>query len=107
IVIGGGTTAASLTSQTPVPGNNPLFGIREYYSLADDLRFTKGKHSYSAGVWVQRIHEYSVGAAQFSAGGASYPTMLTFLQDLPSNPFNLNRNPAPIGYRTTQGAWYV
>src|SRR5206468_6949306 len=24
IVIGGGTTAASLTSQTPVPGNNPL-----------------------------------------------------------------------------------
>jgi len=45
IVIGGGTTAASLTSQTPVPGNNPLFGIREYYSLGDDLRFTKGKHS--------------------------------------------------------------
>src|SRR5205807_7842056 len=73
---------------------------------ADVLRLTKGKQSYSAGVWVQRIHEYSVGAAQFSAGGASYPTMLAFLQDNPSNPFNLNRNPAPIGYRTTQGAWY-
>jgi len=107
VVIGGGATTTAPSSVTPAPGNNPYTGINEYYSLADDLRFTKGKHSYSAGVWVQRIHEYSVGAAQFSAGGASYPTMLAFLQDNPSNPFNLNRNPAPIGYRTTQGAWYV
>src|SRR5207247_2362070 len=58
------------------------------------------------GFWLQRIHENSYGAAQFSAGGASYPTMARFLQDDPANPFTLNRNPAPIGYRTTQGAWY-
>src|SRR5207302_9834671 len=32
--------------------------------------------------------------------------MATFLQDLPSNPFNLNRNPVMLGYRMTQGAWY-
>src|SRR6266581_4327752 len=105
IVIGGGVTAASLTSVTPAPGNNPLFGGREYYSVADDLRFTKGKHSFSTGVWVQRIHENHFGAAQFSAGGVSYTTMLTFLQDIPSQ-FNLIRNPAPIGYRSTEGAWY-
>ncbi len=106
IVIGGGATTTAPSSVTPAPGNNPYTGINEYYSLADDLRFTKGKHSYSAGVWVQRVHENSFGAAQFSAGGASYPTMLTFLQDLPSNPFNLNRNPVMLGYRMTQGAWY-
>ena len=106
IVIGGGATTTAPSSVTPGPGNNPLVGNNEYYSLADDLRFTKGKHSYSAGVWIQRIHENSYGAAQFSAGGASYPTMARFLQDDPANPFNLNRNPAPIGYRTTQGAWY-
>src|SRR5947199_1637490 len=106
IVIGGGATTVAPSSVTPAPGNNPYTGINEYYSLADDLRFTKGKHSYSAGVWVQRVHENSFGAAQFSAGGASYPTMLTFLQDLPSNPFNLNRNPVMLGYRMTQGAWY-
>src|SRR5881628_726591 len=63
IVIGGGATTTAPSSVTPAPGNNPYTGINEYYSLADDLRFTKGKHSYSAGVWVQRIHEYSVGAA--------------------------------------------
>jgi hypothetical protein len=106
IVIGGGATTVAPASVTPAPGNNPLLGINEYYSLADDLRFTKGKHSFSTGVWVQRVHENSYGAAQFSAGGASYPTMATFLQDLPSNPFNLNRNPQMLGYRMTQGAWY-
>src|SRR5437016_6180890 len=106
VVIGGGATTTAPSSVTPAPGNNPYTGINEYYSVADDLRFTKGKHSYSAGVWVQRVHENSYGAAQFSAGGASYGTMLTFLQDLPSNPFNLNRNPVMLGYRMTQGAWY-
>src|SRR5205809_363232 len=59
IVIGGGATAASLTSQTPVPGNNPLVGIREYYSVGDDLRFTKGKTSLRAVVWVTRIPAYT------------------------------------------------
>jgi len=50
IVIGGGATTTAPSSVTPAPGNNPYTGINEYYSLADDLRFTKGKHSYSAGV---------------------------------------------------------
>src|SRR6266850_2543301 len=106
IVVGGGATTTAPSSVTPAPGNNPLMGNNEYYSLADDLRFTKGRHSYSAGVWIQRIHENSYGAAQFSAGGASYPTMARFLQDDPANPFNLNRNPQMLGYRMTQGAWY-
>jgi hypothetical protein len=107
IVIGGGATTVAPASVTPAPGNNPLRGIREYYTEADDVHFTKGRHSFSAGAWVQRIHQNSWGAAQFSAGGASYQTMLTFLQDIPSNPFNLNRNPAPLGYRQTEAAWYV
>src|SRR5256712_1952759 len=105
IVIGDGATTVSPASVTPEPGNNHLFGGWDYYSPADDLRFTKSKHSFSAGVWVQRIHENHFGAAQFSAGGVSYTTMLTFLQDIPSQ-FYLIRNPAPIGYRATEGAWY-
>jgi hypothetical protein len=105
IVIGGGTTTVSAASVAAAPGNNPFRTIREYYSVADDLRFSKGKHSFSTGVWVQRIHENTFGAAQFSAGGVSYSTMLTFLQDIPSQ-FNLNRNPAPLGYRSLEGAWY-
>ncbi len=107
ITIGASATTTGPQSVVPVSGNNPLVGVSEFYSVADDLRFTKGKHSYSAGVWVQRVHENQAGAAQFSAGGASYPTVLAFLQDAPTNPFNLVRNPVMIGYRTTQGAWYL
>src|SRR5213594_4644751 len=105
IVIGGGATTTAPASVTPAPGNNPLRDVREFYSLGDDLRFTKGKHTFSTGVWLQRTHENHVGAAQFSAGGVSYNSMPTFLQDIPSQ-FNVIRNPATVGYRSVEGAWY-
>jgi hypothetical protein len=106
IVIGGGATTVAPAAVTPAPGNNPLVGIREYYTGADDLHLITGKHTFSAGVWLQRIHQNSFGSAQFSAGGVSYTTMLTFLQDTPSQ-FNLNRNPVPLGYRSLEAAWYI
>src|SRR5262249_54381267 len=56
IAIGGGLTSVGAAPVAPAPGNNPYRNIREYYSLSDDLRFTKGRHSFSTGVWVQRIH---------------------------------------------------
>ncbi|PWU05422.1 MAG: TonB-dependent receptor, partial [Terriglobia bacterium] len=88
ITIGGGATTVAPSSVAAAPGINPVRGIREYYTWADDLHIIKGKHSWSMGAWVQRIHQNSVGSAQFSAGGVSYTTMLTFLQDIPSQ-FNL------------------
>src|SRR2546422_3983344 len=105
IVIGGGASTVVPSSVTPAPGVNPLRDVREFFSLADDLRFTRGKHSFSTGVWAQRIHENHVGNPQFSAGGVSYTSMLTFLQDIPSQ-FNVIRNPVALGYRSTEGAWY-
>ena len=54
---------------------------------------------------MQRIHENHFGSAAFSAGSAAYSSMLTFLQDIPSQ-FNIVRNPATVGYRSTEGAWY-
>jgi len=105
IVIGGGATTVAPAAVAPAEGINPVRGIREYYTLSDDLHFSKGRHSFSTGAWIQRIHQNDVGAAQFSAGGVSYPTMLAFLQDVPSQ-FNLNRNPLGLGYRTTEAAWY-
>src|SRR4030095_13735567 len=106
IVIGGGATTVAPSSVAPAEGINPVRGIREYYTLSDDLHFNKGKHSISVGGWLQRIHQNDLGAAQFSAGGVSYQTMLTFLQDVPSQ-FNLNRNPVGLGYRHFEGAWYI
>ena len=105
ITIGGGATTVAPSAISPAEGINPVRGIREYYTFSDDLHFTKGKHSFSLGAWAQRIHQNEMGAAQFSAGGVSYPTMLAFLQDVPSQ-FNLNRNPVGLGYRQWEGAWY-
>jgi hypothetical protein len=106
IVIGGGATSVAPSAVVAANGINPVKGIREYYTLADDLRWTKGKHSFSTGVWFQQIHQNVGGSAQFSAGGASYASVMTFLQDVPSNPFTLNRNPVPLGYRTFEAAGY-
>jgi hypothetical protein len=105
IVIGGGATTVAPAAVASAEGINPVRGIREYYTLSDDLHFAKGRHNFSTGAWVQRIHQNDVGAAQFSAGGVSYQTMMTFLQDVPSQ-FNLNRNPIGLGYRTTEAAFY-
>jgi Carboxypeptidase regulatory-like domain len=106
IVIGGGATTVAPAAIDPAEGINPVRGIREYYTWSDDLRSTHGKHSLSMGGWLQRIHQNESGAAQFSAGGVSYSTMLTFLQDIPGQ-FNLNRNPLPLGYRSFEAAWYI
>src|SRR5713226_8258697 len=45
IVIAGGSTTVAPAAVTPAPGSNLYRGIREYYTEADDLHFTKGKHS--------------------------------------------------------------
>ncbi|HYR44535.1 MAG TPA: carboxypeptidase-like regulatory domain-containing protein, partial [Terriglobia bacterium] len=105
IVIGGGATTVAPSAVVAANGINSVRGIREYYTWTDDLHFSKGKHAFTAGAWIQRIQQNTMGAAQFSAGGVSYSTMMTFLQDIPSQ-FNLNRNPVALGYRTLEGAWY-
>ena len=67
----------------------------------DDVHYIRGKHTLSAGVWVQRAQQYETGAAQGSAGAVAYPTVLAFLQDKPSQAI-LVRNPIPVGFRTTE-----
>jgi hypothetical protein len=106
IVIGGGATTVAPSAVVAANGINPVRGVRQYHTVADDLHFSRGKHSFTTGVWLQQIYQNTAGSAQFSAGGASYATIMTFLQDVPSNPFTLNRNPLPVGYRTFEGAWY-
>ena len=70
------------------------------------MRFTKGSHSFSAGVWAQWIQQNMYGGAQATAGTANYSTLLTFLQDLPTQ-FIANSNPQPVYFRSMEGAWYL
>src|SRR5262249_30406198 len=87
-------------------GNTQNRDTRNHFTWADDIRLTKGSHSWSAGVWIQQVQQNMYGGAQATAGTANYPTLLAFLQDLPSQ-FIANSNPRPVYFRSTEGAWYL
>jgi len=106
VVIGGGISAANPSAVGGIPGNNPTRGIRHYFTYSDDLRFIKGKHSWSMGGWLLKAQQNQAGVALSSAANVAYPTVLAFLQDRPNNAI-VTRNPVPLGFRTTEGAWYV
>ncbi len=106
IVIGGGISAAAPSAVAGIPGNNPTRGIRHYFTYSDDLRFIKGKHSWSMGGWLLKMQQNQAGVALSSAGNVAYPTILAFLRDQPSNAI-LTRNAPALGFRSTEGAWYI
>ncbi len=89
-----------------MPGNNPYRGVRNYFTYSDDLRFIKGKHSWSMGGWLLKVQQGLAGVALSSAANVAYPTVLAFLQDRPVNAI-LTRNAPALGFRSTEGAWYV
>jgi hypothetical protein len=106
IVIGGGAVTVVASAYTTANGANPNEGVRNHFTYADDLHITKGKHSWSMGVWVQRVQQDLYGSGQASGGNVAYPTVLALLQDVPSQ-FIINRQPQGVGYRTTEAVWYV
>jgi hypothetical protein len=106
IVIGGGISAAAQSAVAGVPGNNPNQGVRHYFTYSDDVHYTRSKHSLSAGGWIQRVQQGQAGVALSSAGNVAYSSMLTFLQDKPTQAI-VTRNAPGLGYRSLEAAWYV
>src|SRR5437667_4824833 len=106
VVIGGGISAAAQSSIAGVPGNNPYWGVRNYFQYSDDLRFIKGKHSWSMGGWLVKVQQQLSGVALSSAANVAYSNIPAFLRDQPNNAI-LTRNAPTLGFRSTEGAWYV
>jgi len=106
IIIGGSVITASPSAVAAAGGNNLSIGVRNYFTESDDVRWNKGKHSFSFGGWIQRLQQSVSGQAQASAVNVAYPTVLAFLQDVPSQAIVV-RNPAMVGYRSLEAAWYV
>jgi len=106
ITIGGGVSAAAAASIVVANGNDPTANALNFFTVSDDVRWTKGNHSFSFGGWLQRVQENQSGPAQNKAGTVAYPTLLLFLQDSPTA-FNANVVVTPVGYRQWLGAWYV
>jgi Carboxypeptidase regulatory-like domain len=106
VIIGGGISAAAPSAIAGIPGNNPNTGIRHYFTYSDDVRFIKGKHSWSMGGWYQRSQQGQAGVALSSAANVAYRDIPTFLRDQPTQAI-LTRNAPMLGFRTTESAWYV
>jgi len=78
---------------------------RNLFTFTDDVQITKGKHTITAGVWLQRI-QANDDAANQRYGVATFSGVAAFLQGQASQIVAV-LNPAEIGWRQWAGAWYV
>src|SRR4029077_4596957 len=106
ITIGGGASSNVAAAIAQAPGNTANRDTRNHVTWADDVRLTRSSHSWSAGAWVQYIQQNTYGAPQFTAGTINYPTLLAFLQDLPTQ-FVAQTKLQPLYFRSTEAAWYL
>jgi len=84
VVIGAasGTGSPGVTTMGPdFAGSN--FHLQNYWSLGDDVFYTKGKHALKFGVLFNRV-QLIVGEVVFARGVADFPTLSAFLQNEPT-----------------------
>lgn len=106
IIIGGSIFTAQQSTVVPADSNNPTVGARNYYTGSDDVHWTKGRHSFSFGGWIQRVQNNVGGTPVATGGNVAYRTVQDFLQDHPTQALVV-RNPVMLGYRSLEAAWYV
>src|SRR5438552_16692616 len=84
VIIGGGTSTVQASALIAPNGQNLAYNARRNFSFSDDLKLTKGIHNFSVGAWFQRVEQTAFSSGQNNAGTVTYPTLLAFLQDLPT-----------------------
>jgi hypothetical protein len=87
-------------------GNKLNQNTRNYYTQADDVHYNKGRNMFSLGAWFQQVQVDPKGSNVATAGTVTYPTLLTLLQDLPTQ-FTANANPQADYYRQKEFAFYA
>jgi hypothetical protein len=109
ITVGGGTSGAAGSNSTVSAGlgstSGPLTNVRNLFTWSDDVTYTKGSHSISMGVWVQRDQINSTASPANSSGGATFSSIQTLLQGTVSS-FLVVPDATEMGYRSTEYAYY-
>ena len=59
ITIGGAANTVVAAALAQPTGNSPNRDTRNHFTWADDVRFTRGSHSWSAGLWIQQVQQRS------------------------------------------------
>jgi hypothetical protein len=107
IVIGGSSTGAgggTITTADGLGGSPGVF-VRNFFTWADDVHYIRGKHTWSAGGWIQRIQSNRYSSS-LSRATVAYPTLQAFLTDSPTT-FTVLPLLNELGFRTLEGAWYI
>jgi hypothetical protein len=75
------------------------------FTADDHIFYSRGRHQFEAGAWLQRI-QANDNLAQDQYGQASFGSLTSFLQGTIGT-FTVVPAPTPLGWRSLEGAWFV
>jgi len=106
-VVVGGSQASNPQAQLGLAGSNNgsnLLIARNLATYSDQLSMVKGRHQWTAGVWLQRFQSNEqIALSQY--GQLTFTGLPTFLSGTGS--FLFDPSPTPLSWRSWFGAWYV
>jgi Carboxypeptidase regulatory-like domain len=107
VVVGGGTTlngASQITNGGTNAGSN-LRAVRNLFTGSDQISYTRGRHTFTFGGWVQRIQSND-SLAQDQYGQISFTNLQSFLKGSVST-YTYTPSYTPLGWRTTEVAGFA
>src|SRR5580692_2494862 len=107
IVVGGGTTlngASQITNGGTNAGSN-LRAARNLFTESDQVTFSRGKHLFSFGGWLQQLQSND-SLVQDQYGQVSFTNLQTFLQGTVST-YTYAPSYTPLSWRSIEGAFYA
>jgi hypothetical protein len=107
VVVGGGTTlngASQITNGGTNAGSN-LTDVRNLFTGSDQISYTRGRHTFTFGGWVQRIQSNDA-LAQDQYGQISFSNLQSFLKGSVST-YTYTPGYTPLGWRTTEAAGFA
>jgi Carboxypeptidase regulatory-like domain len=103
-----GSTASNGSSQVTGAGANVGSNnatTRNLFTFDDHIFYTRGRHQFEAGGWLQRLQSND-NLAQNQYGQASFTTLQTFLTGTVAT-FTVVPAPTELGWRSWMGAGYL
>ena len=107
LVVGGGTTVngASQITNGGTNASSNLTTVRNLFTGADEVTFTRGKHLLTFGVWTERVQSNDTLVAD-QYGQASFTSLTTFLTGTVST-YTYAPSFTPLNWRSLEAAFYV
>jgi len=107
VVVGGGTTlngASQITNGGTNAGSN-LTAVRNLFTGSDQLSYSRGRHTFTFGGWIERIQSNDA-LAQDQYGQISFTNLPSFLKGTIST-YTYTPKTTPLGWRTTEVAGFA